>query len=53
MAWLTVPPTHRPVRDLAVDSQPHDQHVTFWAEVTRRADEPLVPAPATVLALTA
>ncbi|MDG4838363.1 DUF4192 domain-containing protein [Micromonospora sp. WMMD967] len=54
VAWLTVLMTHRPVRDLAVDlTQPHDQHVTFWAEVTRRADEPLVPAPATVLALTA
>lgn len=54
VAWLTVLLTHRPVRDLAVDlTQPHDQHVTFWAEITRRADEPLVPAPATVLALTA
>ncbi|MEU8112733.1 DUF4192 domain-containing protein [Micromonospora sp. NPDC048947] len=54
VAWLTVLMTHRPVRDLAVDlTQPHDQHVTFWAEVTRRADEALVPAPATVLALTA
>ncbi|MET7710603.1 DUF4192 domain-containing protein [Micromonospora sp. NPDC005413] len=54
VAWLTVLLTHQPVRDLAVDlTQPHDQHVTFWAEVTRRADEPLVPAPATVLALTA
>ncbi|MCM0673567.1 DUF4192 domain-containing protein [Micromonospora phytophila] len=54
VAWLTVLLTHRPVRDLAVDlTQPHDQHVTFWAEVTRRADKPLVPAPATVLALTA
>ncbi|MBQ1010301.1 DUF4192 domain-containing protein [Micromonospora sp. M51] len=54
VAWLTVLLTHRPVRDLAVDlTQPHDQHVTFWAEVTRRAGEALVPAPATVLALTA
>ncbi|NJC13044.1 hypothetical protein F4558_002870 [Micromonospora profundi] len=54
VAWLTVLLTHKPVRDLAVDlTQPHDQHVTFWAEITRRADEPLVPAPATVLALTA
>ncbi|MGW3810689.1 DUF4192 domain-containing protein [Micromonospora sp. NPDC005113] len=54
VAWLTVLLTRRPVRDLAVDlSQPHDQHVTFWAEITRRAYEPLVPAPATVLALTA
>ncbi|GLZ60958.1 DUF4192 domain-containing protein [Micromonospora sp. NBRC 107095] len=54
VAWLTVLLTHRPVRDLAVDfTQPHDQHVTFWAEVTRRADEALVPAPATILALTA
>ncbi|MET8354844.1 DUF4192 domain-containing protein [Micromonospora sp. NPDC005206] len=54
VAWLTVLLTHRPVRDLAVDlTQPHDQHVTFWAEITRRADERFVPAPATVLALTA
>ncbi|WP_328383572.1 DUF4192 domain-containing protein [Micromonospora zamorensis] len=54
VAWLTVLLTHRPVRDLAVDlTQPHDQHVTFWAEITRRADQALVPAPATVLALTA
>ncbi|MBQ0906772.1 DUF4192 domain-containing protein [Micromonospora sp. U21] len=54
VAWLTVLLTHRPVRDLAVDlTQPHDQHVTFWAEITRRADQALVPAPATVLAFTA
>ncbi|MFG3602431.1 DUF4192 domain-containing protein [Micromonospora chersina] len=54
VAWLSVLLTHRPVRDLAVDlTQPHDQHITFWAEITRRADTPLVAAPATVLALTA
>ncbi|MEU4483133.1 DUF4192 domain-containing protein [Micromonospora sp. NPDC023966] len=54
VAWLSVLLTDRPVRDLAVDlTQPHDQHITFWAEITRRADTPLVAAPATVLALTA
>ncbi len=54
VAWLTLLLTRTSVRDLAVDlTQPHDQHVTFWADITRRADEPLVPAPATLLALTA
>ncbi|WP_238453092.1 DUF4192 domain-containing protein [Micromonospora sp. ATA51] len=54
VAWLSVLLTDRPVRDLAVDlTQPHDQHITFWAEITRRADTALVAAPATVLALTA
>ncbi|MEU5943469.1 DUF4192 domain-containing protein [Micromonospora sp. NPDC047548] len=54
VAWLTLLLTRTSVRDLAVDlTQPHDQHVTFWADVTRRAHEPLVPAPATLLAITA
>ncbi|KXK59543.1 hypothetical protein AWW66_23670 [Micromonospora rosaria] len=53
-AWLTVLLTRTSVRDLAVDlTEPTDQHVTFWAEVTRRAHDTLVPAPATLLALTA
>ncbi|MEU5725058.1 DUF4192 domain-containing protein [Micromonospora sp. NPDC047738] len=54
VAWLTVLLKRPSVRDLAADlTQPHDRHVTFWADVTRRAHEPLVPAPATLLALAA
>ncbi|WP_328853253.1 DUF4192 domain-containing protein [Micromonospora globbae] len=54
VAWLTVLLTRPSVRDLAARlTRPHDQHVTFWADITRRADETLVPAPATLLALTA
>jgi hypothetical protein len=54
VAWLTLLMTRTAVRDLAVDlTQPHDGHVTFWAEITRRAEEAFVPAPATLLALTA
>ncbi|MCW3819534.1 DUF4192 domain-containing protein, partial [Micromonospora sp. DR5-3] len=54
VAWLTVLLKRPSVRDLAADlTQPHDRHVTFWADITRRAHEPLVPAPATLLALTA
>ncbi|MET8912480.1 DUF4192 domain-containing protein [Micromonospora sp. NPDC004551] len=54
VAWLTVLLRRPSVRDLAVDlTQPHDPHVTFWADITRRAEEALVPAPATLLAITA
>ncbi|MEV6812576.1 DUF4192 domain-containing protein [Micromonospora sp. NPDC051296] len=54
VAWLTLLLTRASVRDLAVNlTQPHDEHVTFWADVTRRAHEPLSPAPATLLAVTA
>lgn len=54
VAWLTLLLARPSVRDLAADlTQPHDQHVTFWADITRRAEEALVPAPATLLALTA
>ncbi|GAA3742035.1 hypothetical protein GCM10022225_26990 [Plantactinospora mayteni] len=54
MAWLTLLLADTSVRDLAMElSQRHDRHVTFWAEVTRRAEPPLVPAPATLLAVTA
>ncbi|MER7457320.1 DUF4192 domain-containing protein [Micromonospora sp. NPDC126480] len=54
VACLTLLLKRTSVRDLAVDfTQPRDQHVTFWADITRRADEALVPAPATLLALTA
>lgn len=54
MAWLTLLLNYDSVWDLAMKlTEPHDRHVTFWAEVTRRAEEPLAPAPATLLALTA
>lgn len=54
LAWLTLLLTRTAVRDLAIDlTEPHEQHVTFWVDVTRRADQRLVPAPATLLALTA
>ncbi|MFI2652821.1 DUF4192 domain-containing protein [Micromonospora fulviviridis] len=54
VAWLTLLLRRPSVRAIAVDlTQPHDRHVTFWADVTRRAEEALVPAPATLLALAA
>lgn len=54
VAWLTLLLRRPSVRDLVVDlTQPHDPHVTFWADITRRAEEALVPAPATLLAITA
>ncbi|MEU2616161.1 DUF4192 domain-containing protein [Micromonospora sp. NPDC007271] len=54
LAWLTLLLKRPSVRDLAADlTQPHDRHVTFWADITRRAEEALVPAPATLLALAA
>ncbi len=54
VAWLTVALTRTSVRDLAVAlTQPHDGHVTFWADITRRAERPLAAAPATLLALAA
>ncbi|AEB44311.1 DUF4192 domain-containing protein [Micromonospora maris] len=53
-AWLTVLLVRLSVRDLAADlSPPTDQYVTFWTDITRRAHETLVPAPATLLAITA
>ncbi|SCF19468.1 protein of unknown function (DUF4192) [Micromonospora viridifaciens] len=54
VAWLALLLMRPSVRDLAADlTQPHDGHVTFWADITRRAEEALVPAPATLLALAA
>ncbi|MBO4209795.1 DUF4192 domain-containing protein [Micromonospora echinofusca] len=54
LAWLTVLLTRTAVRDRAAElTEPHDGHVTFWVDVVRRAHAPLVPAPATLLALTA
>ncbi|MER5337978.1 DUF4192 domain-containing protein [Micromonospora sp. NPDC002717] len=54
VAWLTLLLKRPSARDLAIElTQPHDQHVTFWADVTRRVEEALVPAPATLLAVAA
>ncbi|UFN96777.1 DUF4192 domain-containing protein [Micromonospora aurantiaca] len=54
VAWLTTLLVNRDIRDLAVGlTEPHSRHVDFWADITRRAHEPLVPAPATLLAVTA
>jgi hypothetical protein len=54
VAWLVVLLARPSVWDLAVDhAQPDQQHLAFWTEITRRAPEPLVPAPATLLAVIA
>lgn len=54
MAWLTLLLAHPVVRDFAAElTEPHERHVTVWAEVTRRAEQLFVPAPATLLALAA
>lgn len=54
MAWLTLLLAHPVVRDFAAElTEAHERHVTFWADATRRAEQPLVPAPATLLALAA
>ncbi|GIJ39313.1 DUF4192 domain-containing protein [Micromonospora andamanensis] len=54
VAWLTVLLIGPSVRDRAVElTEPTDRHVTLWADVTRRAAEPFVCAPATLLAFAA
>jgi hypothetical protein len=54
VAWLVVLLARPSVWDLAVDhAEPDQQHLAFWTEITRRTPEPLVPAPATLLAVTA
>ncbi|MEV7628811.1 DUF4192 domain-containing protein [Actinoplanes sp. NPDC089786] len=54
MTWLLVLLARPSVSDLAIDhAEPDEQHLAFWTEITRRAPEPLVPAPATLLAITA
>ena len=54
VAWLVVLLARPSVSDLAIDhAEPDNQHLAFWTEITRRAPEPLVPAPATLLAVTA
>jgi hypothetical protein len=54
VAWLVVLLARPSVWDLAVDhTEPDEQHLAFWTEIIRRAPEPLVPEPATLLAITA
>lgn len=53
-AWLTALMAHIPVRDYAWERVgAEDWHVELWADVVRRAEEDLVPAPASVLAFAA
>jgi hypothetical protein len=54
VAWLVVLLARPSVWDLAVEqTAPDEQHLAFWTEITRRTPEPLVPAPGTLLAVTA
>ncbi|MDG4834829.1 DUF4192 domain-containing protein [Solwaraspora sp. WMMD1047] len=54
VAWLLVLLARPSVWNLAAGhAEPDEQHLAFWNEVTRRAPDPLIPAPATLLALTA
>lgn len=54
VAWLAVLLAQPSVWDLAVDhAEPDAPHLAFWTEITRRIPDPLVPAPATLLAVTA
>ncbi|GGL17357.1 DUF4192 domain-containing protein [Mangrovihabitans endophyticus] len=54
LAWLLVLLARPPLWGLALSrTEPSPQHLAFWTEVTRRAPEPFVPAPATLLAITA
>jgi hypothetical protein len=53
-AWLTVLLARRQVRDAAIFLTRADrQHVTFWADITRRAQGPLAAGPAVLLAFAA
>ncbi|WP_269461102.1 DUF4192 domain-containing protein [Actinoplanes derwentensis] len=54
LAWLLVLLTHPSVCNRASGrTEPNQQHLAFWIEITRRAPEPFVLAPATLLAFTA
>lgn len=54
VAWLTVLLLHLPVRDYAWEhTGSEDWYVALWADVVRRAEEDLVPAPASLLAYAA
>jgi len=54
VAWLTVLLKHLPIRDYAWERVGADEwHVELWADVLRRAESHLVPAPASLLAFAA
>lgn len=54
VSWLFVLLARPSVSDLAIDyAEPDQLHLAFWVEITRRAPESFVPAPATLLAVTA
>jgi Domain of unknown function (DUF4192) len=56
MAWLLVALVNLPVRDDAwarMDPDGREAHLTLWADLTRRATGPWLPAPACLLAFTA
>ncbi|MDQ7907084.1 DUF4192 domain-containing protein [Phytohabitans sp. ZYX-F-186] len=54
VAWLTVLLVHLPIRDYAWERVGADDwHLELWADVLRRAEPHLVPAPASLLAFAA
>jgi hypothetical protein len=54
VAWLTVLLAHLPIRDYAWERADADEwHLELWADVLRRAESHLVPAPACLLAFAA
>jgi hypothetical protein len=54
VAWLTVLLVHLPIRDYAWERVGADEwHLELWADVLRRAESHLVPAPASLLAFAA
>jgi Domain of unknown function (DUF4192) len=54
VAWLTVLLVHLPIRDYAWERVGAEEwHVELWADVLRRAEAHLVPAPASLLAFAA
>ncbi|GAA0556034.1 hypothetical protein GCM10010172_43640 [Paractinoplanes ferrugineus] len=54
LAWLLVLLSRPSIWSLVLSrTEASPQHLGFWIEVTRRAPEPFVPAPATLLAITA
>jgi hypothetical protein len=56
LAWLAVSLIHLPVRDDAwarMAPEHRQAHLSLWADIVRRADDPFLPAPASLLAFTA
>ncbi len=54
LAWLTLLLAHQPVRDFAWErTTPDEWQMELWTDVLRRAEVPLAPAPATLLAFSA